>query len=312
MTLQHAERLSLVERVIDQLRTQITAGSWECGERIPTEPQLSDMLGVGRNTVREAVRALVHTGLLEVRQGAGTFVRSNRDPSELLESLDHAALHDQLEVRRALEVEAARLAASRRTDDDLKAISDALGARGSWTDAASLEAFVHRDAQFHLSIVRASHNAALVEMYRFFWAGLQNTIARTEAEKDLPEPTYQAHAAVYEAIVRGCPEQAAIAASELLTPALQALSSTTKSNEQTGVAIHMDHSIATWAILLAAAFLGGGLNAIAGGGSFSRSRPWFMQACRLLLRMLRGPLRCCRVTSQAPGVIGRISRLRPR
>ena len=68
MTLQHAERLSLVERVIDQLRTQITAGSWECGERIPTEPQLSDMLGVGRNTVREAVRALVHTGLLEVRQ----------------------------------------------------------------------------------------------------------------------------------------------------------------------------------------------------------------------------------------------------
>ena len=121
--------------------------------------------------------ALVHTGLLEVRQGAGTFVRSNRDPSELLESLDHAALHDQLEVRRALEVEAARLAASRRTDDDLKAISDALGARGSWTDAASLEAFVHRDVQFHLSIVRASHNAALVEMYRFFWAGLQNTIA---------------------------------------------------------------------------------------------------------------------------------------
>lgn len=170
----------------------------------------------------------MHTGLLEVRQGAGTFVRSNRDPSELLESLDHAALHDQLEVRRALEVEAARLAASRRTDDDLKAISDALGARGSWTDAASLEAFVHRDAQFHLSIVRASHNAALVEMYRFFWAGLQNTIARTEAEKHLPEPTYQAHAAVYEAIVRGCPEQAAIAASELLTPALQALSSTTK------------------------------------------------------------------------------------
>ena len=49
----------------------------------------------------------------------------------------------------------------------------------------------------------------------------------------------------------------------------------------------MDHSIATWAILLAAAFLGGGLNAIAGGGSFSRSRPWFMQACRLLQRMLR-------------------------
>ena len=54
--------------------------------------------------------------------------------------------------------------------------------------------------------------------------------------------------------MRGCPEQAAIAASELLTPALQALSSTTKATNKTGAAIDMDHSIATWAILLAAAF----------------------------------------------------------
>ncbi len=226
MALQQTARSSLVEQVIGQLRSQITAGQWPCGARIPTESQLSESLGVGRNTVREAVRALVHTGVLEVRQGAGTFVRSVRDPAGLLQHLERAALHDQLEVRRALEVEAARLAASRRSEEDLQAIHDALGARGSWNDEASLADFAERDAQFHLNIVRASHNATLLEMYQFFWAGLQNTIVRTEAEHQLPEPTYQAHAALYEAIRSGCPEQAAIAASELLTPALVALART--------------------------------------------------------------------------------------
>src|SRR3546814_9226587 len=77
------------------MRSQINAGEWTPGMRIPTESQLSNSLGVGRNTVREAVRALVHTGVLEVRQGAGTFVLSSRDPSGLLQRLDHAALHDQ-------------------------------------------------------------------------------------------------------------------------------------------------------------------------------------------------------------------------
>lgn len=232
MSLQYTSRSSLVERVIEQMRSQINAGEWTPGMRIPTESQLSNSLGVGRNTVREAVRALVHTGVLEVRQGAGTFVLSSRDPSGLLQRLDHAALHDQLEVRRALEVEAARLAASRRTDEDLQTIRDALGARGTWTDDASLEAFVERDADFHLSIVCASHNTTLLEMYQFFWAGLQNTIAKTEREQQLPEPSYAAHAAVYDAIARGCPEQAAIAASELLTPALETLASTLETDSR--------------------------------------------------------------------------------
>ncbi|MBK3867394.1 FCD domain-containing protein [Pseudomonas stutzeri] len=233
MSLGRTARSSLVERVIEQLRSQIVAGAWPCGARIPTEGQLSTSLGVGRNTIREAVRALVHTGVLEVRQGAGTFVRSIRDPAGLLERLDHAALHDQLEVRRALEVEAARLAASRRTEEDLRAIHEALAARGSWCDEASLEDFVERDARFHLNIVRASHNSALVEMYQFFWAGLQNTIAKTECEQQLPEPTYQAHAAVYDAILCRSPEQAALAASELLSPSLESLAKALEQDSRT-------------------------------------------------------------------------------
>lgn len=222
MSLTPTRRVNLAEQVIEQLRSEIIGGRWPCGTRLPTEDDLSNSLGVGRNTVREAVRALVHAGLLEVRQGAGTFVRSNRDVVALVQRFDHATLRDQLEVRRALEVEAARLAAVRRTDEDLALIHDALTARGGWADDASLEAFVDRDARFHFNIVRASHNASLIEMYRYFWSGLRNTIASTE-KHPLPEPSYAAHEAVYNAILKGSPTESATAVNDMLSPALAAL-----------------------------------------------------------------------------------------
>lgn len=223
MSLTRTRRSSLVETVIAQLRSQIESGEWGCNERIPTEEQLTAMLQVGRNTVREAVRALVHIGMLEVRQGDGTYVRSNRDPSAILRQVDNAALGDQLEVRRALEVEAARLAALRRTESDLAAMRRALDARGTWTDETSLTEFVERDARFHLSVVEASHNSALIELYRYFLDSVQTTIARTEDQQALPEPTLAAHEAIYQAIELGDAGAAAAAAHALLSPAIDTI-----------------------------------------------------------------------------------------
>jgi len=223
MSLPQVPRTSLVDSVIAQLRTQIESGGGPGDERIPTEEQLAAALGVGRNTVREAGGVLVHAGMLEVRQGDGTYVRSSRDPSATLRRIDSATLRDQLEVRRALEVEAARLAALRRTESNLEVMRRALDQRGGWDDEASLAEFVERDARFHLSIVEASHNAALVELYRYFWGSLQSTIARTEDEQALPEPTLAAHEAIYQAIAERDPVRAAAAAHRLLSPAIDAI-----------------------------------------------------------------------------------------
>src|SRR5919198_4696516 len=66
----------LVELVAAQLREQVASGAWPVGSRLPTEAELGRQLQVGRSTLREAVRVLVHVGLLETRQGAGTFVRA--------------------------------------------------------------------------------------------------------------------------------------------------------------------------------------------------------------------------------------------
>src|SRR6478672_12655028 len=74
MALSTTRRTPLSDQVIAQLRNQITSGEWPVGSRIPTEPELVAQLGVARNTVREAVRALAHNGLLDIRQGSGTYV----------------------------------------------------------------------------------------------------------------------------------------------------------------------------------------------------------------------------------------------
>src|SRR4051812_11220903 len=74
-----ARRTGLIDQVIEQLRTQITSGRWAVGARTPTESELAQLTATSRNTVREAVQSLVHAGLLERRQGSGTYVLASSE-----------------------------------------------------------------------------------------------------------------------------------------------------------------------------------------------------------------------------------------
>src|SRR5262245_41244863 len=130
MPLRSPSRRTLVPQVVEELRAQICSGEWSVGSRIPTEPELVEALGVGRNTVREAVNALVHAGVLERRQGSGTYVTATHElGGALARRMADAEVAEAIEVRRAFEVEAARLAAVRRTPEDLAALDVALAAR---------------------------------------------------------------------------------------------------------------------------------------------------------------------------------------
>src|SRR5688572_18091947 len=111
-------RVSLVDTVVDRLRNEIVTGAWPVGTRIPTEAELVEALGVSRPSVREGVRALAQVGLLESRQGDGTYVIADNETAVALKHALHVAdVREVLTVRRALDVVAAREAASRRTDD---------------------------------------------------------------------------------------------------------------------------------------------------------------------------------------------------
>src|SRR3954447_331643 len=128
--LRTARRAGLIEQVIDQLREQIVAGTWPIGGRIPTESELAALTGTSRNTVREAVQSLVHAGLLERRQGSGTYVLAASELAGAVSRRVKTAQHvDALEVRGPLEVGAARLAAVRRTPDDIATLQDLLARR---------------------------------------------------------------------------------------------------------------------------------------------------------------------------------------
>jgi DNA-binding FadR family transcriptional regulator len=201
VSLRTAQRASLVDQVIDQLKDQITSGFWRLNAKIPTETVLAEQLGVGRNTVREAVRALTHAGLLECRQGDGTYVRATSELSgAMLRRLRRAEQLEILEVRRALEVEAARLAATRRTDADVVRIDAALAARDEAWEAGDPEAFVESDLVFHMAVVHATHNRVLIDLYEDFSAALRASI--TAAGTSLNK-SYIPHDGIARAIAAG-------------------------------------------------------------------------------------------------------------
>jgi len=170
-------RRQVVDDVIAQLEERIADGTFPVGGRLPTEPELMTLCGVGRSTVREAVRALAHTGVLEVRQGCGTFVRASQPAAGALEAqLRRATIREVYEVRRLLELETARLAAARRAPDDLAALRAHLDARDAARAAGDDAAFVAADVGFHEAVARAAHSALLLELYRTFARTLRETL----------------------------------------------------------------------------------------------------------------------------------------
>ena len=218
----YAPRFSLVDTAAKIMREQIDAGRWKVGERIPTEPMLAEMLGVSRGTIREAVKILAFSGLLEVRQGAGTYLRAVCDSDDTLRRLKRASLRDHLEVRLSLEVEAARLAARRRSEEDVvrlhRLLDDCWGTQSEENKAT----FIQRDFAFHQALVAAACNPALEELYRWFSAAVMDTIAATQ-EADLPEPYETAHRAIIDAVAVGDAEGAEIAVRSCMSPILTEL-----------------------------------------------------------------------------------------
>ena len=213
--LRSARRAGLIEQVINQLRGQITSGQWPVGSRIPTETELSQLTATSRNTVREAVQSLVHAGLLERRQGSGTYVLA---ASELAGAVSRrvaeAQYIDVLEVRRTLEVGAARLAAQRRTEEDVELLSGLLARRVAAHESGDVEGTIGADVALHRAIARAGHNPVLSDLYENLIDALHENVRRNVEEH--PEIPDEDHAELISAIVAGDIETAVSEAARFL------------------------------------------------------------------------------------------------
>ncbi|WP_433186008.1 FadR/GntR family transcriptional regulator [Actinoallomurus sp. CA-150999] len=202
-------RAVLSDQVIARLRQQITSGAWPVGSRIPTEPELVEQLGVARNTVREAVRALAHNGMLDIRQGSGTYVVATSELAGVMQRRFAAVeQRDVAEVRGTLEASAARLAAERRTDDDLRRLDALLKRREEAWESGDRDVFVDADAAFHLAVVAASHNEVLSELYADLGQVIRDSL-REHFGAELSPGEYMDHARLLDAVRAGDADTAA-------------------------------------------------------------------------------------------------------
>ena len=203
-----------VSAVAKRLLEIFTSGDIEPGTRLPPERQLASTLEVGRSAVREALAALELLGIVDVRPGSGTYLRGNA--SELLPQtlswglmLGEPKTLELIEVRGALEIYAARLAATRMTDDEL----DRLGQRVDDMRAAisDLKRFVEADLQFHLELARSTDNSVLLDLLQSIRSLLRVWVDRAVQDTGHAETAIREHAAVHAAIASRDPDAAASA-----------------------------------------------------------------------------------------------------
>ncbi len=160
------------DAIVEQLRRQIVEGKLKEGDRLPAERELATLFGVGRTSIREAIKALCAMGLVQ-RDRKGTVVSTpgptaNAAAWQLLAK--RASLRDLFEARRMIEIRVAQLAAERASEEDIEEMEAALdleGARpGKGTDdRAELSAFIKADAAFHTAVAAAAGNVVLYELY---------------------------------------------------------------------------------------------------------------------------------------------------
>ena len=183
-----APRTALVQGVVSELRESIQDGEWRVGSKLPTEAELLIRFGISRVTLRQAVQALVHVGILETIQGSGTYVRATHELEAVLHRfLTGADLRYVLEGRLAVESQAAEIAAVRATDEDLATIEALLRESRAAAEAGDFELFVRLSSRFHLAVVHAAHNPVLTQLYRGLEAGTEQSIREASTHQPAME-----------------------------------------------------------------------------------------------------------------------------
>jgi DNA-binding FadR family transcriptional regulator len=163
------QRYNLADAVVSKLQQQLSLGEYQAGQKLPSEPELMEQFGVGRSTIREAIRILANTGLLSVRQGSGTFVEIQNGIAEpLSQRLRRADARDLDEVRQLLEMKIAEKAALHRSKKDIEKMRALLKKRDLAAKAGDTSAAIGADIQFHIAIAAASRNDILADLYRTF------------------------------------------------------------------------------------------------------------------------------------------------
>ena len=201
-------KISLVDEVIRAMRQMLENDIWTAGTKLPSELELSRQLGVGRSTIREALRVLGHLGLVESRTGLGTYVTQqtmSNHPIELPQTAE--TLISLYEFRKALEIPGARLAAEKRTPEQMSDIRTAWDRCAQAVQTDSAVEFARLDFLFHFSIMKASQNQFYISAYEDLSDAFNGSVKLILGQGQLRSMLHF-HDALIDAIADGDPERA--------------------------------------------------------------------------------------------------------
>lgn len=209
MNLKPIKPKRISDQVFEQIRELIYKGEFKAGQQILPERELAISMAVSRTSVRNAINKLVTMGLLEHRQGQGTFVSSpdNRKGNPLAAAMatDEATLDDLLEVRMGLECNAAMLAAQRATETDLKAIEKSLEEMEQDLETTD-KIGTGSDAAFHMAVTFSTKNPVLIHLmrnfYDFLFVGIKKNLTHMYMDRSALEEVIVHHRAIFDAIRR--------------------------------------------------------------------------------------------------------------
>jgi GntR family transcriptional repressor for pyruvate dehydrogenase complex len=198
------------DEIVNQVKTLISEGKLNPGDRLPPERDLVKEFGVSRPSLREALNTLVAMGFLEVK-GKRTFIKSvasesMQDPLSLLIKMDTQKIFDLIEVRKALEAWGAFLAAQRATEEDIKQLENILEEmRNGFEQGRSWE---KQDADFHLGIAQATHNTIQTHIMSTIYDLLRESVARVFKDRSKVKKLLDHHNQMFSAIKNHSPDKA--------------------------------------------------------------------------------------------------------
>ncbi|HMN31501.1 MAG TPA: FadR/GntR family transcriptional regulator [Caldilineaceae bacterium] len=203
--LDRVQKINIKDFALEQLKRYILSGVTAPGERLPSERELAEQLGVGRNSVREALKILEAVGLVEAHIGEGTFITAQvgatfgRTVGYSL-ALWGGAIVEILDARQAIEIEAARLAAERSTGEDLLALQVEVERMAV---ANSFAAYLAADMNFHRLIGKGTHNEIVAHIVSNLIDLLEEVLREAHTEPlRMDAEGSGTHQAIYAAIMR--------------------------------------------------------------------------------------------------------------
>lgn len=202
-------RKSLADEVAAKLQERILKGTYKVNQKLPVEAELMKAFGVGRSTIREAVKTLVNSGFLRVLQGIGTFVEDSTGINEPLgQRLKRASAKNIDEVRNILEMKVAEKAAMNRTGNDISKLEHFLIKRTKAANENLVEECIDAHINFYIVLAEASKNDILSDLYKQFAQQLKNDLLNTYQDTAFFKTASEDHHKLFDSVLREDPKMA--------------------------------------------------------------------------------------------------------